>query len=107
MGVATFGPAAAIESVTGIPTDVNMLLIIGICTIYTSIVGHHGNRCTYMYIKLVYHSPVKYEFKPYFKIYVQAWMYMYLLINTSLLVFVAPREASKLSCGQISSRASS
>ena len=48
MGVATFGPAAAIESVTGIPTNVNMFLIIGICTLYTSIVRHRNNRYTHM-----------------------------------------------------------
>ena len=46
MGITAFGPAAAIESVTGIPTDVNMFLIIGVCTIYTSIVRHRSNRCT-------------------------------------------------------------
>ena len=46
MGITAFGPAAAIESVTGIPTDVNMFLIIGVCTIYTSIVRHRNNRCT-------------------------------------------------------------
>ena len=51
MGVTTFGPAAAIESVTGIPTDVNMFLIIGVCTIYTSIVRHNNYRCTYMCFK--------------------------------------------------------
>ena len=39
MGVTTFGPAAAIESVIGVPTYINTLLIMGVCTLYTAIVS--------------------------------------------------------------------
>ena len=40
MGVTTFGPAAALESVTDIPIWINIFAIMGVCTIYTSIVSH-------------------------------------------------------------------
>ena len=40
MGVTTFGPAAAVESVTNIPTSINIFVIVTICTIYTAMVRH-------------------------------------------------------------------
>ena len=40
MGVTTYGPAAALESVTNIPTSVSIFVIAIVCTAYTAIVSH-------------------------------------------------------------------
>ena len=39
MGVATFGPATALESVTGVTYWIHIVIIITICTLYTAIVS--------------------------------------------------------------------
>ena len=48
MGVATFGPATALESVTGVTYWVHIIIIIAICTVYTSIVM--GTRYDFLFI---------------------------------------------------------
>ena len=40
MGVTIYGPAAALESVTNIPTSVSIFIIITVCTVYTAMVRH-------------------------------------------------------------------
>ena len=40
MGVTTYGPAAAVESVTNIPTSINIFVIVTVCTVYTAMVRH-------------------------------------------------------------------
>ena len=40
IGVITYGPAAAVESVTKIPTSINIFIILTVCTAYTAMVRH-------------------------------------------------------------------
>ena len=39
MGIATLGPAQILQSIMGTPTWLNILIMISVCTIYTSIVS--------------------------------------------------------------------
>ena len=39
-GITALGPAHALKSVSGVPVWINILVIMTICTIYTSIVRH-------------------------------------------------------------------
>ena len=38
MGIATIGPAQMLQSIIGTPTWLNILIMLSVCTIYTSVV---------------------------------------------------------------------